>query len=262
MKTLAFFEMHYYSEALRCRVVLNVLLPEIPKKDDGTGLPKNETYKTLYLFHGLSQDYSDWIRKSNIERYAEKHGIAVVMPSVGRSWYADTQYGENYFTFVTEELPAVCQSYFRNMSSRRENNFVAGLSMGGYGAIKAALSCPEKFSACASLSGSLDITRKGRDIDIPAWRAIFDFDLKSGDDLSGSEHDLFELARRIKASGKEIPRIYLWCGTEDHLIEINRSFRRELEKLGISHTYKESEGNHTWPWWDLHIRDALDFLLA
>ncbi len=256
---LAFFEMHYYSEALRRRITLNVLLPEIPKKDKGAGLPDVESYKTLYLFHGLSCDYSDWIRKSNIERYAEKYGIAVVMPSVERSWYTDTQYGEKYFTFVTDELPRVCRSYFRNMSDKREDNFVAGFSMGGYGAMKAALSCPEKFCGCASLSGGLDLMKLGEILNIQDWRAIFGYDLKSGDELGGTEHDLFELARRIKTSGKELPRMFLWCGTEDYLIELNRKFHKTLEELELPHVYRESEGNHSWKWWDMHIQDALEF---
>lgn len=257
---MAFFEMHYYSEALRRRVVLNVLLPEKAKKATGAGCPDGK-YKTVYLFHGLTGDYSDWIRKSNIERYAEKRGLAVIMPSVERSWFTNTRYGENYFTFVTEELPAVCQSYFRGMSDAREDNFVAGLSMGGYGAIKAALACPDKFFACASLSGSLDITRRGRDIDIPAWRAIFDFDLCDGEELLGSEHDVFELARKLAASEKEFPKMYLWCGTEDHLLRQNRAFRDLLVELGVTFRYEESEGNHSWPWWDLHIQDALKYIL-
>ena len=135
---MAFLELNYYSESLRRRVTVNVLLPEIDKKADGVGAPDCESYKTLYLFHGLTGNRSDWIRKSSIERYAEKYKIAVVMPEVGRSWYTDTAYGENNFTFVTEELPKVCRSYFKGMSSKREDNFVAGLSMGGYGAVKAA----------------------------------------------------------------------------------------------------------------------------
>ena len=256
---MAFLEMRYYSEALRRRIAFNVLLPEMPKKDKGAGLPNVESYKTLYLFHGLSGDCSDWIRKSGIELYAEKYGIAVVMPSVERSWYTDTQYGEKYFTFVTEELPGVCRSYFRNMSDKREDNFVAGLSMGGYGAIKAALSCPEKFGGCASLSGGLDIVEIGKYLDIQAWRALFDYELKSREELGGTEHDLFELARRIKASGKELPRMFLWCGTEDYLIELNRKFHKTLEELELPHVYRESEGNHSWKWWDMHIQDALEF---
>lgn len=257
---MALFEMHYYSKALQQRVTLNVLLPEVAKKSAEVGAPEG-IYKTLYLYHGRTGDYSDWMRRSCIEQYAAKYGLAVVMPGVGRSWYTDTAYGENYFTFVTEELPKVCRSYFRGMSARREDNLVAGLSMGGYGAVKAALSCPEKFSGCASLSGALDITRKNRPYWIEEWRGNFGFDLKDAAELEGSCHDLFALARKNKEAGLSFPKLYLWCGTEDSLLATNRAYDALLTQLEVEHVYEESEGDHSWKWWDLHIQDALRYLM-
>lgn len=257
---MAFIELHYYSKALQQQVTVNVLLPELSKADtDGVVPPA--PWKCLYLLHGLSGDHSVWMRRSSIERYAQKHGIAVIMPGVGRSWYADTAYGANYFTFVTKELPEVCRGYFPGISSKREDTLVAGLSMGGYGAVKAALSCPEVFGGCASLSGSLDITRKNRPYSLEEWRGNFAFDLPDAAALEGSCHDLFALARKNAAEGRPFPKLYLWCGTEDTLITVNRQYRDLLTELHIDHIYKESEGNHTWPWWDLHIQDALAFLL-
>jgi len=258
---MAFFEINYYSKALNCSVPVSVILPEIPKLEFGVGAPNVESYKTLYLFHGLSSDHTAWLRRTSIERYAADYGIAVVMPEVGRSWYTDTCYGAKYFTFVTEELPVVCRSYFKGMSDKREDNFVAGLSMGGYGAVKAALHCPDKYFACASLSGSLDITRKGRALNLEEWRAIFNFDLQAGSELEGTVHDLYHLTRMKKEEGIEFPKFYFWCGTEDILIRINREYRDLLVELGVEHCYKESEGNHSWKWWDLHIQDALRVLL-
>lgn len=259
---MALLEMNYYSEALKCVVPVSVILPEIPKNNPGAGAPDVESYKTLYLFHGLSGDHTVWMRRSNIERYAGKYNIAVVMPEVARSWYTDTCYDIKYFTFVTEELPAVCRSYFKGMSAKREDNLVAGLSMGGYGAVKAALTCPEKYFACASLSGSLDITRKGRTCNLPEWRAIFDFNMQSPMELEGTDHDLYALARRRKAEGAGFPKFYLWCGTEDALLNVNREYHALLCELGVEHTYEESEGDHSWHWWDMHIQDALENLLG
>ena len=126
---MAFLELHYHSDALRIGVTVNVILPEKAKTLIGMNADGADTYKTLYLFHGLSDDHSIWMRRTSIERYAADYGIAVVMPSVNRSWYTDTVYGAKYFTFVTEELPRVCRSYFRGMSDKREDNMVAGLSM-------------------------------------------------------------------------------------------------------------------------------------
>ena len=142
---MAFLELHYHSDALRIGVTVNVILPEKAKTVIGIKADGGETYKTLYLFHGLSDDHSIWMRRTSIERYAADHGIAVVMPSVNRCWYTDTAYGANYFTFVTEELPNVCRSYFRGMSDRREDNLVAGLSMGGRESLYIGLSMPETF---------------------------------------------------------------------------------------------------------------------
>ena len=260
---MAFLELHYRSDALRQGVTVNVLLPEAAKNTIGMDCDGSETYKTLYLFHGLSDDHTTWMRRTSIERYAEKRGIAVVMPSVGRSWYTDTVTGENYLTFVTKELPAVCQSYFRGMSDKREDNLVAGLSMGGYGAIKAALTRPDLFCGCASLSGALDLTclprRSEREME---WKGIFGFDLTDTRELANTPHDIYHLTRKAKKEGTPLPKLYLWCGTEDFLLEHSRSYRDLLRELEIPFRYDESEGNHSWRWWDLHIMDALDYLLG
>ena len=130
--------------------------------------------------------------------------------------------------------------------------------MGGYGAMKLALTCPSQYAACISLSGSLDITRKGRACNLPEWRSIFNYDMQSPLELEGSEHDLFALAKKQKECGAILPNIYMWCGTEDELVKVNREFSAHLASLGIAHLYEESEGNHSWPWWDLHTKNALD----
>ena len=247
---MALFEIHYGSEALGMDVTVNVILPNIFKSGE-------TSFKTLYLLHGLQGDHTSWTRYSAIERYAREHNIAVVMPSVARSWYADTAYGINYFTFVADELPAVCRAYFKGMSEAREDNFVGGLSMGGYGAMKLALTYPERYCGCISLSGALDITRKGRPYKLEEWRGNFGFDIESATELEGSAVDLFELTKKNINEGKELPEIHFWCGTEDALIEINRKYRDLLCELGVKHSYSESEGNHSWPYWDREIKTAL-----
>jgi putative tributyrin esterase len=220
-------------------------------------------YKTLYLLHGLSDDHSIWMRRTSIERYASQYGIAVVMPGVGRSWYTDTAWGDAYLTFVAKELPDVCRGYFRGMSDKREDTLVGGLSMGGYGAVKAALTYPERFGACISLSGALDIVREAQVILRPEeWRGIFGFELQDASELRGSCHDLFALTRAHSEAGKAFPRFYLWCGTEDKLLPCNREYDALLNELGIEHQYEESAGNHSWPWWDLHIQSGLKALLG
>ena len=248
-----FLEMNFPSKELKRRVSVNVLLPDCE--------PTGAGHKVLWLLHGLSDDHTAWMRRTAIERYAKEHRLAVVMPGVERSWYTNTAYHANYFNFVAYELPSLCRRTFKDFSEKREDNIVAGLSMGGYGALKLALTCPTQYGACISLSGSLDITRKGRPVDLDEWRSIFGYELASALDLEGSEHDLFALAAKNKAEGKEFPRLYMWCGTEDGLINVNRLFDQTLTKLGVAHRFETSEGDHSWKWWDLHIQNALEWIL-
>ena len=249
-----FLQMNFYSKELGKAAGVNVIIPDKCYNSE-------KPYKTLWLLHGLTDDHTAWMRFSSIERYANEWGIAVVMPGVDRSWYTNTAYGVNYFNFVAKELPEVCRGLFNGMSAAREDNIVAGLSMGGYGALKLALTCPEQYGACISLSGSLDVTRKGRSYNIEEWKSIFGYQIESALDLADSEHDLFALAAQNKEKGKPFPSLYLWCGLEDTLIDINREFDKHLANLSVEHIYKESEGNHYWKWWDLHIQDAVQSVL-
>ena len=260
---MAFLEFHYHSDALRMGVNVNIILPENRKSAIGvrSGAPEGKC-KTVYLLHGLSDDHTAWMRRTSIERYAAEYGIAVVMPCVGRSWYTDTEYGQNYFTFVAEELPRVCQGYFRPISDKREDNFIVGQSMGGYGAFKTAFTYPDKFAACAALSGSLDIISRLPGATIEQWQDFFGAGFSSPEMQRDEKCDLFAIADKLKASGEEPPRIFMWCGTEDFLINANRKFDKHLSALGIEHTYTESEGNHSWKYWDEHIKDVLKFFFG
>lgn len=248
-----FLEMNFRSAELKRQTQVYVLLPDESKNDP--------PYKTVWLLHGLGGNHTDWMRNTAIEQYAKKHSLAVIMPNVDRSWYTDTAYGANYFSFITKELPEVCFRTFSQMSQRREDNIAAGISMGGYGAMKVAFSYPERYGCCISLSGSLDITRKGRPCDINEWRSIFGFDMNSPLELEGSRHDLYALTSKAKGEGKQLPKLYMWCGTEDHLIDVNRSFDRHLTELGVAHTFETSEGDHSWKWWDLHMQGALEWMM-
>lgn len=257
---MAFCELRYHSDALACAVSVNVILPENAKTLIGMETTADTTYKTLYLLHGLSDDHTIWERRTSIERYATERGIAVVMPNAGRSWYTDMANGARYFTFITEELPTVCRGFFRGMSDKREDNFIGGLSMGGYGAVKAALTYPERYCGCICLSGALDIsTFKHHSID--EWRAIFGYDLNSITELSGSRHDVYTLAEKNAREGKPFPKLYMWCGDSDYLLENSICFDKLLTDLGVDHRYEQSEGDHSWKWWDMHIQDGLDYVL-
>ena len=253
---MAYLEFRYRSEALSRNVSVNVILPG-SKATDGSDIPKK--YKTVYLLHGLSGDYTSWMRNSAIERYAAEHGIAVVMPGVERSWYTNTAYGQRYLDFVADELPRVMRAYFSGMSDAREDNFVGGYSMGGYGAAKLALLYPDRYAGCIALSGSFDITRRNKTYRLNEWQSLFGFDIPDALALEGSEHDLFALADKAKDAVTELPKFFLWCGTEDALVEVGRAFRDKLESVGADVCYSESEGNHSFIYWDMHIERALKY---
>ena len=247
-----FLELNFRSTQLKKDTQVNVLIPD----------KAEAPYKTLWLLHGRTGDHTSWMRKTSIERYARERGLAVIMPDGDRGWYTDTTYGANYFQYVAEELPALCRGLFKGWSDKREDQIIAGLSMGGYGAIKLALSRPEQYGACISLSGALDVTRRGRDCDLEEWRSIFKREMESALELEGSEHDLFRLAAKHKAEDRAFPKLYFWCGTEDSWIGVNQSFAAHLRELARPHTFVCSEGDHSWKWWDLHIQAALDSVLA
>lgn len=248
-------DMELMSKELKKHTQVKVILPG---DRDGEEPP----YKTLWLLHGRTDDHTAWMRNTLIHRYAREYNLAVIMPNADKSWYTNTAYEMNYFDYITKELPELCRRSFRTLSEKREDNIIAGLSMGGYGALKAALTYPEQYGACISLSGAIDVTRKGRPSYINEWRSIFGFDIESPLELEGSEHDLFALASKRKEEDKEIPRIYMWCGLEDSLLGANRLLDEHLTKLGTEHIYEESEGNHSWKWWDIHIQDGLRWVFG
>ncbi|EUJ31353.1 tributyrin esterase [Listeria floridensis FSL S10-1187] len=150
---MALLHFKFRSNALAMATDVSLILPEQPSWFSEETLTK---YPTLYLLHGLSNDHSTYVRNTNIERYAAEKGIAVVMPSADHSFYANMAYGHRYFDYVAYELPEVLPTLFP-LSKKREDTFIAGHSMGGYGAFKIALTNPERFAKVASMSGVMDI---------------------------------------------------------------------------------------------------------
>jgi len=256
---MALLRCNYYSDVLGLSTSMTVVLPQQTSNQIGMVGARRErpTFPTLYLLHGFSDDDTIWTRRTSVERYAASLGLAIVMPNVHHSFYSDMAYGHRYWTFLSEELPAIAQSFFP-LSAEREDNFVAGLSMGGYGAFKWALRRPDRFAAAASLSGSLDVAGRVRTADGMIRRA---FELIHGDrDPANTEDDLFYLLDRIEAAPGPKPKLYQACGTEDFLYEDNVKFRDACRRTGLDYTYEEGPGAHTWEYWDEKIQDVLKWL--
>ena len=254
---MALIDCNFFSEVLGMNTTVKVILPEKNKLKDRS--ENNSIYPVLYLLHGFSDDNTAWTRKTAIERYVEDKGIAIVMPSADFSYYTDMAHGKRYWTFISEELPRVVTEFFP-ISNKREENFVAGLSMGGYGSIKLALKNPDKFKAVASFSGAVEIEkalnalpeqiRDGR-------RIIFNDIFGDYEKVLGSENDLVNLANNFDDPQNKAPRIYISCGTEDFFYNMNVEFKDILIKKGFDITYDESKGIHSWEYWDEAIQKCL-----
>ncbi len=210
-------------------------------------------YPTLYLLHGLSDDDTIWLRRTSIERYVEALDLAVIMPQVHRSFYVDMVHGGKYWTFLSEELPRLAQAFFP-LSGCREDTFVAGLSMGGYGALKWALRHPERFAAAASLSGGVNRARM-------ALNPNRDFKLVYGDNrVFGTENDLFWLLKNCHLSADQKPNLFLACGTEDFAYDDNVLFRDACRQSGFDYVWVDGPGSHEWSYWDAMIQQVVTWL--
>ena len=248
---MAHLVVDYYADALGMQTRMHVLLPQ--RQTAGK-------VKTLYLLHGMSDDEGTWMRRTSIDRYAEEKGLAVVMPDGGLGWYTDMYRGLAWFKFISGELPALCRRFFPILSDRREDTFIGGLSMGGYGALKCGLRAPQTFSQVISLSGALDAADTAVNNTVLATRAYWEDVFGPAKDVPGSENDLFAAAEALTDPALR-PRVYMWCGTEDFLYAQNTRMRDHLRALGYDLTYEESPGDHQWKYWDKKIADALDWLL-
>jgi putative tributyrin esterase len=256
---MALIHCDFFSEVLGVSTSMCVILPQNTISQIGMeGSAKKEKYPTLYLLHGLSDDHTIWQRRTSIERYVSDMGIAVVMPNGGRSFYTDMKHGYKYFTFMTEELPEIARQFFP-LSDRREDTFVAGLSMGGYGAFRLALSCPDKYAAAASLSGAVDMASRVKSNQIQNTTELENIfgDLNS---IKNSENDLFYLAKKVSESNRPMPKLYQCCGTEDFLYEDNINFKKFIEETDYDYTYDEGPGIHEWKYWDDQIQKVLKWL--
>jgi len=245
---MALLRIDHTPETVKVNLPLNIILPD-PGKMAEMPLARR---KVLYLLHGLSEDASAWQRYSSIEALAEDYGLVVIMPSAGRSFYIDQPNGQRYFTYLVEELPRYLADVF-GLAPRREDTFIAGSSMGGYGAFKAALLHPELYGAAASFSGvlSLEILRL-----LPDDSRKEEFTGLFGDleKLPGSEHDPAVWLRNAAQDPSTLPRLFITCGRQEDLFPLSGMYYAACQTLGVQAEYHEEDGGHDWSNWDRQIR--------
>jgi putative tributyrin esterase len=252
---MALIRIDHVPETVKVNSPLFLIIPEPAK----TGGEPVSACKVLYLLHGHSDDGSAWQRYTAIEAIAALYNLVVVMPSAGLSFYTDQPNGQNYFTYLTEELPHYL-NYVFGFSLHREDTLIAGNSMGGYGAFKAAFMCPGQYSAAASFSGLLSFAFLKISTDDPR---LAEFTSIFGDltKLLGSEHDPDTWVKNASKNPAVLPKLYASCGRQDDLLPLNTIFHSTCNNLGIPLEYFEEEGDHDWFFWNEQVKRFLSINL-
>ena len=263
---MAMMRVSFLSEALCRSVDLNVIVPMETMGIPGEVKPqKPSVFKTLYLLNGYSGNQDDWLTYSNIRALADQYNLAVVMPAGENHFYVDgTARGTFYGEFAGKELVEFTRNMFP-LSHRREDTFIGGLSMGGFGAVRLGFYYFCNFSKIVSLSGAFVTDRiagmkEGYTDgvgDFAYYQSVFG-DLSR---IQDSPKDPYWCAKRA-LEAKMAPKLYLSCGTEDFLIEENRKAKAKFEQLGIVPHYAEDTGIHDWKLWDKQLEQVLAWLLA
>ncbi len=240
---MAHIRCDFRSEILDMMTSMTVILP------DGRNMAKT---KVVYLLHGLADNCTGWSRFTSVERYARKYDIALVIPEVQRSFYTDMESGIRYFTFVHDELREICIRFF-GFSSLKENTYIMGLSMGGYGCLKCALTTPERYAGAAIFSAVTDIEKSistAKDGSAKEYAAIF------GDSLQEKDNILSLLG---KTETTVLPKFYIACGNEDIRYFHSELIYNEITKRNGDMVFEHWEGDHNWDFWDEAVKRSFDF---
>ncbi len=254
---MALVRIDHVSESVGVNLPLNVILPD-PGKMREVPVARR---KVLYLLHGLSEDASAWQRYTSIETLAAAYGLVVVMPSAGRSFYTDQPNGQRYFTYLTGELPRYLADVFA-LKPRREDTFIAGNSMGGYGAFKAALLHPELYAAAASFSGVLAIAVLTLLPDTDPRKKEFALLFGGLENLAGGEHDPAVWLERAAKDPSRLPRLFISVSRQEDIYPLSGMFHASCQAAGVQSEYHEEDGAHDWFFWDRQIRLFLASVLG
>ena len=261
---MAFIQMSLLSQSLYRTVPVSVILPADKIPLPGAPVRENRPFRTLYLLHGIIGSHIDWINGTNIQRWAEERDLAVVMPAGENMFYIDHEASHNFYgEFIGKELVELTRKIFP-LSDKREETFIAGLSMGGYGALRNGLKYHETFGCIAGLSSAALV--EGIDLPTDDVETVIDsrtFAESIFGDLSGveqSDKNPVWLARKLAEEQAPLPDIYMACGLEDFLLEKNRKLKDDLLGIGCQVTYEEGPGGHEWDFWNRYILKVLEWL--
>jgi len=264
---MASIDIAYYSIAISRVAHAHIELPNDANAWEKRDNPHyNRPVKTVFLLHGYQNDLTEWPTHAPVRETALKYNLAMVMPYGGNSFYLDAKgRGNSYCRFIGEELPKYLQNTL-GLSDRREDNYIGGISMGGFGAIHTAYSYPERFERAFAMSPAL-IVNAIKDIPESFSDPMADYDYYSSvfgplNELDSSRNSPEFLLRELKRSDSRIPPLFQACGTEDFLIKNNREFLHVLEELSAPHVYHEGHGTHEFSFWNKYLTPAIHFLLT
>lgn len=219
---------------------------------------EDKRYPVIYLLHGLFGHFNNWTDKTAIEEFAKAYSFIIVTPEGGDGWYTDSASAasDKYESYIVQELIPEIDKKFRTVAQRK-GRMIAGLSMGGYGALKFGLKYPDKFILVGSFSGALDAPLRGQDNKAlrPSIVNVFGPD----GNRTRNENDIFRMVREMPpAKVIMLPFIYLDCGTDDFLFQTNRDFVVLLLEKKIAHEFRQLPGGHTWPYWETQVQEFLE----
>lgn len=261
---MALIQVNLLSRSLMRTVPVNVILPVDKLSAPGTADRGDKPFKTLYLLHGIFGSYIDWVTGTRITRFAEEHDLCVVMPSGDNAFYVDQEKANNFYgEFVGKELVELTRKMFP-LSRKREDTFIAGLSMGGYGAMRNGLKYSDTFGCIAAFSGAFHLeemaARKDDTGSILSSRSYAEAVFGDLSKLLDSDKNPKYLAKQIHDTGKEFPKIYIACGDQDHLLQSNIEMADYLKEMGADVTFEIGPGAHEWDFWDTYVKKAIEWL--
>ena len=258
---MAFIQVSYLSKSLMRTVPINVILPTDKLYFPGMKVREDKPFKTLILLHGIFGSSVDWVNGTRIQRYAEDNDLAVIMPSGDNAFYTNHKESQNnYEDFVGKELIEAMRKMFP-LSNKREDTFIGGLSMGGYGAVHIGLKYSETFSNIVSLSGAMLLDDvKERTNDSPFFigrRDYAEYCFGDLENIETSENNPKYQIELLLKNKKDIPMIYMACGVDDSLLEANNTFAKFLDDHKVKYQYVTGPGAHEWDFWDTYIKKAV-----
>ena len=245
----------FQSKLVSTTLPYNVILPT-----DYDASPTTR-YAVLYLLHGLTGHYSDWVTRTNVADYASQYRVIVVTPEGNDGWYSDsvTTSTDKYESYILKELIPDVQQHYRTIEARYARA-IAGLSMGGYGSIKFGLKAPSTFVFAGSMSGAFGETRMSeQDAGASRWAAAIKL-FGPLDSETRKANDLFSILKDLQPNRiGSLPFFYFDCGTEDspRIFTYNRELSTLMLEKKVPHEYRELPGDHSWGYWDKQVQEVL-----